>query len=291
MKCVSIQYLEAIRKLKAEGRKCLRTIHLTFTPDEEIDSKKGMRVFIKSPEFKLLNIGFSLDEGLASPTDVFTVFYGERAPWRVFVRCKGNTGHGSLLIENTAAEKLHKIIGKFLEFRHSQEERLKSDPSLKLGDVASVNWTLAEAGVQFNVVPPEMVAGFDVRVPPTMPHEEVEALIQSWVREGGEDCGYEFSEKHPDQTVTPTTADNPWWSAFHSACNSMNMKLDLRIFPAATDSRFLRQVGIPALGFSPINNTPVLLHEHDEYLQEDVFLQGIGIYAKIISALADVPRF
>jgi aminoacylase len=166
MKCVSIQYLEAIRKLKAEGRKCLRTIHLTFTPgeilscsllyariyliactivtDEEIDSKKGMRVFIKSPEFKLLNIGFSLDEGLASPTDVFTVFYGERAPWRVFVRCKGNTGHGSLLIENTAAEKLHKIIGKFLEFRHSQEERLKSDPSLKLGDVASVNWTLAE---------------------------------------------------------------------------------------------------------------------------------------------------
>jgi aminoacylase len=136
-----------------------------------------------------------------------------------------------------------------------------------------------------------MVAGFDVRVPPTMPHEEVEALIQSWVREGGEDCGYEFSEKHPDQTVTPTTADNPWWSAFHSACNSMNMKLDLRIFPAATDSRFLRQVGIPALGFSPINNTPVLLHEHDEYLQEDVFLQGIGIYAKIISALADVPRF
>ncbi|XP_062516182.1 aminoacylase-1-like [Corticium candelabrum] len=291
MKCVSIQYLEAIRKLKAEGIQPLRTIHLTFTPDEEIDSQKGMKVFVQSPEFKALNIGFSLDEGLANPTDSFTVFCGERAPWRMYVRCTGNTGHGSMLIPNTAAEKLHKIIGKFLEFRRSQEERLKSDPSLKIGDIVGVNWTLAEAGVQFNVIPPEMMAGFDLRIPPTMPHEKMEALIESWVKEGGEGCRYEFFAKHPDQTVTPTTDDNPWWKAFRSACYALEMKLDISIFPAATDSRYLRQVGIPALGFSPINNTPILLHEHNEYLYEDGFLKGIDIYSKIIHALADVLSF
>ncbi len=38
------------------------------------------------------------------------------------------------------------------------------------------------------------------------------------------------------------------------------------IFPAATDSRYLRVAGYPAFGFSPMNNTPVLLHDHDEYL-------------------------
>ena len=36
MKCVGIQYLEALRELMAEGVKFQRTIHLTFVPDEEI---------------------------------------------------------------------------------------------------------------------------------------------------------------------------------------------------------------------------------------------------------------
>lgn len=40
-----------------------------------------------------------------------------------------------------------------------------------------------------------------------------------------------------------------------------------------------------------MNNTPVLLHEHDEYLEEDVFLRGIDIYCKVIPALANVPGF
>ncbi len=31
--------------------------------------------------FKSLNIGLALDEGLANPTEKFTVFYGERAVW------------------------------------------------------------------------------------------------------------------------------------------------------------------------------------------------------------------
>jgi len=59
------------------------------------------------------------------------------------------------------------------------------------------------------------------------------------------------------------------------------------IFPAATDSRFLRRIGVPALGFSPMNRTPILLHDHNEYLDEDVFLRGIDVYEKIIPALAN----
>lgn len=46
--------------------------------------------------------------------------------------------------------------------------RLKSDSSLTLGDVTSLNLTMLEGGVSFNVVPSEMAVGFDVRIPPTM---------------------------------------------------------------------------------------------------------------------------
>lgn len=46
---------------------------------------------------------------------------------------------------------------------------------------------------------------------------------------------------------------------------------------------------MPAIGFSPINNTPVLLHDHNEFLNERVFMTGVGIYEKLIARLANVP--
>lgn len=51
---------------------------------------------------------------------------------------------------------------------------------------------------------------------------------------------------------------------------------------------FALQEGIPAIGFSPINNTPVLLHDHDEYLKADTYFAGIQIYKKIIANLANI---
>jgi hypothetical protein len=71
-------------------------------------------------------------------------------------------------------------------------------------------------------------------------------------------------------------------------------------------------VGIPAFGFSPINRTPILLHDHNEFLSAkvhspspryfaftrarltphhpascfQVFLDGVQIYTSLITALA-----
>lgn len=41
----------------------------------------GMKLLVKTSEFAELNIGFTLDEGIASATEVFPVFYGERTAW------------------------------------------------------------------------------------------------------------------------------------------------------------------------------------------------------------------
>jgi hypothetical protein len=40
-----------------------------------------MQLFVKTEEFRALNVGFGMDEGLANPEDAYTVFYGERAVW------------------------------------------------------------------------------------------------------------------------------------------------------------------------------------------------------------------
>lgn len=49
--------------------------------DEEIGGLNGMLAFVKSNEFRALNVGFSLDEGIASPDPEFPVFYAERSVW------------------------------------------------------------------------------------------------------------------------------------------------------------------------------------------------------------------
>jgi aminoacylase len=44
------------------------------------------------------------------------------------------------------------------------------------------------------------------------------------------------------------------------------LEIDPQIFPAGNDARFLRQLGIPAFGFSPMNNTPVILNQNLVFL-------------------------
>lgn len=289
MKSVGIQYIEAIRRLRDEGKRFPRTLHLLFVPDEEVGGFRGMSLFVKSPEFKALNVGFVLDEGLANPTDAYTVFYGERSCWWVTVKCTGHPGHGSRFITNTAAEKLQKIINAFLGFREKEKARLDCSACMTLGDVTTVNLTMVNGGVQYNVVPVELAASFDIRVPPTIDLQAFEQQLESWCREAGDGVTYEFAQKGMDQSVTSTSESDPWWGAFSAVCRDMNLDVKTEIFPAATDSRYLREIGLPAIGFSPMNRTPILLHDHNEFVSEAVFLRGIDVYAGILPALASVP--
>lgn len=38
-----------------------------------------------------------------------------------------------------------------------------------------------------------------------------------------------------------------------------------------------------------MNQTPVLLHDHDEHIPVDVFVRGVGIYCHLLKAVTSVP--
>ena len=48
---------------------------------------------------------------------------------------------------------------------------METNPSLKLGEVTTVNINVLDGGVQFNVVPSEMTVKVDMRITPTDSHE------------------------------------------------------------------------------------------------------------------------
>lgn len=41
-----------------------------------------MKKFVNTNDFKNLKVGFALDEGMASPNEEFSLYYGERCLWR-----------------------------------------------------------------------------------------------------------------------------------------------------------------------------------------------------------------
>jgi len=70
----------------------------------------------------------------------------------------------------------------------------------------------------------------------------------------------------------------------------LKVKLECEIFPAGTDGRYMRQAGMPVYGFSPMANTPIMLHDHNEALKASTYLEGIKVYEKLIPALANLPK-
>ncbi|GFN97463.1 aminoacylase-1-like [Plakobranchus ocellatus] len=241
MKCVASWYLEAIRRLKSEGQTFARTIHLLFTPDEEIGSKP-LEKFVQTQDFKDLNLCFGLDEGIASPENKMRVFYGERSVWWFKITSRGPPGHASAFIENTAVKKLHNVIGYCLAFRDEQEKLYKANPAAGLGAVTTLNVSVLEGGVQPNVVPASMSAIVDMRLPPTITPSEMKAQIRKWCDDAGPDVDYEMMIEKNSVEMVSVTEDNPWWVTFRDICKSVGLEIQTEIFPAATDSGFYRKV-------------------------------------------------
>ncbi|CAN0926992.1 Acy1 [Linum grandiflorum] len=301
MKCVGMQYLEAVRRLKASGYQPLRSVYLAFAPDEEIGGHDGAELFAQSDAFRSLNVGIVLDEGLASPADNYRVFYAERSPWWLVIKATGAPGHGAKLYDNSAMENLFKSIEAVRRFRASQFDLVKAGLKGE-GEVISVNMVFLKAGTPsptgfvMNLQPSEAEAGFDIRIPPTADAESLERRIAEEWAPASRNMTFQlgqFKQKTPlcdnagKPKMTKTGTSNPWWILFEEAVGKANGNLAKpEIFPAATDSRYFRERGLPAIGFSPMSNTPILLHDHNEFLSQDEYLKGIEVYESIIKTFA-----
>ena len=137
----------------------------------------------------------------------------------------------SSFLSDTAVAKLLKFCNSALDFRQQQETELGYQggcahaQAKKLGDVTTVNLTMLEAGVSLdggktfslNVIPHgwflvfwllfsfslffggfiigfceiEARAGFDIRMSPSIPMEEMLALLDQWAKEAGDGVSWQ----------------------------------------------------------------------------------------------------
>jgi aminoacylase len=246
----------------------------------------------------------------------------------VDVTARGPTGHGSRFIDNTAVEQLVELANKALAFRQGQRELLglhehancahavaaaaanknktTTTTTKTLGDVTSLNITTLQAGVRvgdtyaYNCVPPLAKCSLDIRISPHVDPATIGTMLDNWCTEcsrGGPNTvtwnyiGGHGNDMTKHALTSTDPADNPWYRIFTDAIAELGIAVQPQVFPAATDSRFLRALGIRALGFSPMRQTEIMLHENDEYIPEATYLEGIGVYVNLIYRLAqaDIP--
>ncbi|RZC67409.1 hypothetical protein C5167_011092 [Papaver somniferum] len=197
--------------------------------------------------------GIVLDEGLSSPK-LQDVLCGEEPMW----------------------ENLLKSIEIVRRFRASQFDLVKAGLKAE-GEVISVNIAFLKAGTRtptgfvMNLQPSEAEAGIDIQIPPIADTNSSERRIsEEWVPSL---CNmtFEFQEKTPvydkfgRPVFTATDSSNPRGALLEGAIKKANGKLGKpEIFAASTDARCFQDQGLPAIGFSPVANTLILLHEHDE---------------------------
>ena len=164
---------------------------------------------------------------------------------------------------------------------------------------------LAGGSEVINVIPDSAELKMDIRIAPHVPPEDMVSLLDGWCREvnsqtpgvpvatGGGVSWKQINNTPKQHYVTSCDpATNPWYNIIMTCIQSQcGIKLNPSVFPAATDSRFLRALGVKAFGFSPMRRSPILLHENDEYLTMDVFVEGCEIYARLLRALTLSDEF
>ncbi|OLY81847.1 Aminoacylase-1 [Smittium mucronatum] len=289
MKNQGSMYLEAIRKIVSSGKKLKRNVILAFCPDEEIGSVDGAKMFVETPEFADLNIGFDIDESASIPAKISGVIYAERANGQVTFTANGNTGHGSQFIQGTAIEKMLPVINYMMNLRAECKAKYDSvDPRYRLiksGDSTTINLTQVEGGTQPNVVPAFYSVTFDIRV---TPHEDINEFRKK-ITDMATSFGVETRFHRPDEFSSLTKIDksNVFIGTFYKSLEKQQINYIDIVFPANTDARYIRTKGIPAFGFNPMQGTPVLAHDFDEFVFESEFLKGIDVYATLIQDLAD----
>lgn len=219
MKSVGMQYLAAIRALKRAGvSKLKRTIHIVYVPDEEVGGMQGMATFVQDYDFEIMDVGFVLDEGAVAVKEDGTLpaFYVEKTIWQIELIFYGQSGHGSVLFNNTPGEKLNYVVNKLNEFRREEARKL-NELKLPFGNVTSINLTMLKGGVQNNVIPAEMSAIFDMRISPNTDIDAFEQQLNRWCDEAGGNITIKTLERGEKEKATRVDDSNPFWVAFKSA--------------------------------------------------------------------------
>ncbi len=274
-----VQYV-ALKQLKHSGVSPARTIHLVMVPDEERGGFCGTREFVEHPLFVALNIGYVLDEGMASGKDEeLLIKIGERTPIQIQVTSSGQQSHASGLFHENCIHTLINFLSEVETFQVKQQNISSDQP----GNLISMQITsLITNNNALNVIPSQAQATIDIRMPSRISYDDGIALIDALIKKHT-NITYKILATSRERFKT-IASDSSFYQIVAQAVSNQGLTPKPFIFEATTDARFYSHRGIQAIGFTPFTVTPNL-HGTNENIHIKDLSQGRTIVYDFLRAL------
>ncbi len=323
VKGLGIAHLSAMLALKREGVPLARDVVFIAVADEEAGGGEGAAWLLEAHGEIFAGVEAVLGEGGSNRVlNDRLIWWGievvQKRPLWLAVSARGRGGHASGLNPESATHRLVTALARLVErplryrvtdaarmylgalarLEGGRAEELARDldeiiledgptvplaPGLPVYFMDTVQVTEIDNGRGSNVIAPLARAYVDMRL---LPDTDAEAHLAA-VREtlGGE-VEVEVLLTSPEVAASPV--DHPVFRAFERSLGVRGAVVPTFI-TGTTDSRFFRQRGIPAYGFSPfaINSGDLRgIHAADERVPVDAFLRGVETMRRMLLACA-----
>jgi Acetylornithine deacetylase/Succinyl-diaminopimelate desuccinylase and related deacylases len=329
-KSLGVAQLIAVLELHRSHATLRRDVVFLAVADEEAGGGAGTAELLRSRPDLFQNVGWVLNEGGSNSTVVDRVsLWGievtQKVPLWLKITATGKPGHaatppddgGSIVrlidaIENVRAiprpYRMTPAVARFLaamaQRKKSIDRRLITDPEsflaspefertvplsirVLLRDTLTV--TKLEAGSSVNSIPATASAMLDFRLLPDRPPDEFLSQVKSACGAGVTVDVLVKGDRAPE-----SSADTELYRTMSTvlASDEPGSAVAPIVIGATTDSRFFRERGIVAYGFSPFKlnyyDAPTI-HGVDERIRDRFFFDGVALMKEIVTSFCVQP--
>lgn len=323
VKSLGVAQLAAFVDLHRRGGPRSRAVVFLAVADEESGGAEGTLWLLENHPDLFADVEAVLGEGGANRViSGVQLWWGiettQKRPLWLRASVRGRPGHGSMLNPASAPHQLTLALARLVQrprdFRVTPEARryleaaapLQSlvfrDMVANLDDIVTddvperrlfpgvanylldtIQVNVIETGERINVVPESASAMIDIRLLPdtdeTVMLDEVQELLGS---------GIELETLLSAERAPSSPVDSAVYS-----CLEETLAASAPVIPAfiagVTDSRYFRERGIPAYGFSPFSldaESTRGIHAADERISKSAFNAGVELYTEIVRRCA-----
>jgi acetylornithine deacetylase/succinyl-diaminopimelate desuccinylase-like protein len=320
-KGLTVMHLMAMFLLKRQGAPLKRDIIFMANADEETGGKWGAK-WVVDNHFDKIEAEFALNEGgfgmSMNGKTLFLCASAEKGMTWVKLTAKGRPGHGSLPHDDNATLHMSRAINNISKYRpkitvtdtfrsfvkgFSRLDargrllslldkpgigplvlKLVKDDLVRFMVQTTITPTTIEGGVKVNVIPDHCELGLDCRIVPGVTREDLERIILDLA---------DSDKIHLDFELFNAASESPRDTELFSAIekvietNHPDSALSAFMLPGGTDSRLLREKGIPAYGFMPgilTREDTASIHGDNEKLSIENLSHGLRTMFHIVAA-------
>ena len=320
-KSLGIAHLEAFLAASRNRSSLVRNLIFLVVTDEEEGGAEGSNWLLESHPELFAGVVAVLGEGginrvYGDQLAWWGIEVAQKRPLWLRVETTGRPGHGSTLNLHTAPHRLIRALDRLLEkpldFRVTPEVRLylesiapyetrgikriaerldeimalphpesKMLPGIPNYFLDSIQINMLQAGEQPNSAPESASAWIDIRL---LPDTDEQQFLHDIRARLGDDVSVTILLDAPP--VDPSPVNGAGFSCIAKALSNEAPVVPAFI-PGITDSRFFRQRGIPAYGFSPFKLGGANLkgiHGIDEQIPLAVFDAGISTMIEVVQS-------